>query len=189
MHIRSASPFIKRKSKIYSLSKEGCEENMKWKLKVFAVALIMVVVASALLYMPLTSAFQSEVSEVEGMYAHKRKPWFKARLGWWFLNHSEPVEVEGDIVILLRSMLVVNMAEGQIRIHLPQEWIVDEELMTREELFKNGYLSVGETITVTALRRNIVDKEGLHIYLLLGYEIIDETSAYTCAVLPFNIET
>lgn len=162
---------------------------MKSKLKVFAVALIMVVVASALLYMPLTGALQSEVSDVEGTYAHRHKPWSRAKLGWWFLNHSEPVEVEGDIVILLRSMLVVNTAEGQIRIHLPQEWIVDEELMMREELFENGYLSVGETIAVTALRRNIVDKEGLCIYLLVGYEIIDETSAHACAVLPFNIET
>jgi len=99
------------------------------------------------------------------------------------------VEVEGAIVTLLRGMLVVNTVEGQIRIHLPQEWIVDEELMMREELFENGYLSVDETITVKALRGNMIDKEGLRIYLLLGYEIIDETGAHAYAALPFNIET
>ncbi len=128
---------------------------MKSKLKVLIVALVTVAVASALLYMPLTNALQPEVPDVEGTHAHRCKPWLKTRLRWWFLNHSEPVEIEGAGVTLLRGMLVVNTAEGQIRIHLPQEWIVDEELMMREELFGNGYLSVGENITVKALRGNV----------------------------------
>lgn len=162
---------------------------MKSKLKVLAVALVTVAVASALLYMPLTNALQSEVPDVEGTYAHRCKPWLKARRSWWFLNHSEPVEVEGAAVTLLRGMPVVNTAEGQIRIHLSREWIVDEEPMMREELFESGYLSVGENITVKTLRGNMIDKEGLCIYLLLGYEIIDETGAHAYAVLPFNIET
>lgn len=162
---------------------------MKSKLKVLAVALVTIAVTSALLYMPLTNALQSEVPGVEGTHAHSYKPWLKARLSWWFLNHSEPVEVEGAAVTLLKGMLVVNTAEGQTRIHLPQEWIVDEELMMREELFESGYLSVGEDIIVKALRGNIIDKEGLRIYLLLGYEIIDESNVHAYAALPFNIET
>lgn len=162
---------------------------MKSKLKVLAVALVTVAVVSALLYMPLTNALQSGVPDVEGAYARRGKPWLRAKLGWWFLNHSEPVEVEGAAVILLRGMLVVNTAEGQIRIHLPREWIVGEELMMREELFESGYLSVGENITVKALRGNMIDKEGFSIYLLLGYEIIDESSVHAYAALPFNIET
>jgi len=162
---------------------------MKTKQKVLAVALVTVAVASALLYMPLTSALQPEVPDVEGTHAQRYKPRLRARLGWRFFNHSEPVEVEGAAITLLKGMLVVNTAEGQIRIHLPQEWIVDEELMMRRELFENGYLSVGENITVKALSGNVIDKEGLRIYLLLGYEIIDESSVHAYAALPFNIET
>ncbi len=162
---------------------------MKTKQKVLAVALATVAVASALLYMPLTSALRSEATDVEGERAGRCKPWVRARLGWWFLNHSEPVEVEGAAVTLVKGMLVVNTAEGQIRVHLPQEWTVGEELVMRGELFESGYLSVGENITVKALRGNVIDKEGLRIYLLLGYEIIDESSVHAYAALPFNIET
>jgi hypothetical protein len=189
VHIRSASPFIKRRLKVYSLSKEGGEGNMKTKQKVLVVTLVTVAVASALLYMPLTSALQPEAPDVEGEHVRRCRPWLKARLGLWFLNHSEPVEVEGAAVTLVKGMLVVNTAEGQIRIHLPQEWIVDEELIMRGELFESDYLSVGENITVKALSGNVIDKEGLRIYLLLGYEIIDESSVHAYAALPFNIET
>jgi hypothetical protein len=86
-------------------------------------------------------------------------------------------------------MLIVSTAEGQVRIHLPHAWTVDEELMMRTELFESDYLSVGEDIAVNALRADVIDKEGFRVYLLLGYEIIDESGVRAYAVLPFNIET
>lgn len=171
---------------------------MKSKVKVLTVTLVMVAVAGVLLYAPLSNAFQSgegQESDVEALnnvnFAARRRcrPWVKARLGWWFLNHSEPVELEGTAVALFKDMLIVNIAEGQIRIHLPQTWTVNGELTMREELFESGYLSVGESITVWALRADVIDREGLCVYLLLGYEIIDESGASAYAVLPFNIDT
>lgn len=170
---------------------------MKSKVKFLTVALVMVAVASVLLYAPLTNALQSDEGQESDVEINNEnfaaccrgKPWLKARLGWWFLNHSEPVEVEGTAVALFKDMLIVNTAEGQIRIHLPRPWTVDEELTMRAELFESGYLSVGENITVKALRADVIDKEGLRVYLLLGYEIIDESGDHAYAVLPFNIET
>ena len=184
---------------------------MKSKLKVLAVALVTIAVVGALLYTPLINALQTDEgqeSDTEmpndmNFAAHPRfKSWLRARLGesdartrnkrtravWWFLNHSEPVEAEGTAVTLFKSMLVVNTVEGQIRIHLPPAWIVGEEQTMREELFENGYLSVDKSITVKALRADMIDKEELCIYLLLGYEIINEDDVHAYAVLPFNIE-
>jgi len=184
---------------------------MKSKLKVLAVALVTIAVVGALLYTPLINALQTDEgqeSDIEmpndmNFAAHPRfKSWLRARLGesdvrthnkraravWWFLNHSEPVEVEGTAVTLFKSMLIVNTVEGQIRIHLPPAWIVGEEQTMREELFENGYLSVDKSITVKALRADMIDKEELCIYLLLGYEIIDEDDVHAYAVLPFNIQ-
>ncbi len=69
------------------------------------------------------------------------------------------------------------------------EWTVDGQPTAREMLFGSGYLSEGENINVKALSANLIDKEGLRIYLTVAYEMIDESGVYAYANLPFNIET
>ena len=188
VYTEGAAAFLKRTTRVYSMNVEGGEEKMRSKLKVATIALVTIAVASALLYMPLTIALQSGEEEVpEGVRCGQR-PRLRARLAWRFLNHSEPVEIEGTVVTLFKNMLIVDTAEERIRIHLPPQWNVDEEVMPRAEFYES-YLSVGEEITVEALRANVIDKEGLCIYLLLAYEIINEGGAHAYAVLPFNIET
>jgi len=49
-------------------------------------------------------------------------------------------------------------------------------------------LSEGENITVKALGADLIDKEGLRIYLLVGYEIINESGVHAYANLRVNIE-
>jgi len=168
------------------------KEKMKSKVKFLAVTLAIVAVASVLLYAPLTNALQpneEQKPDMKFVERHRREPRFKAHRVWWFLNHSEPVEVKGTAVALFKDMLIVSTAEGQVRIHLPHAWTVDEELTMRAEIFESDYLSVGEDITVKALRADVINKEGFRVYLLLGYEIIDESDVRAYAVLPFNIET
>ncbi len=171
---------------------------MKSKIKILAITIVIVAVASVFLCAPLTNALQpngdpeSGVEILNGMNFEVRcrcRPRLGIRRGWWFLNHSEPTELDGTAVALFKNMLIVDTGEGQIRIHLPRAWTVNEDIMMREELFESGYLSEGETITVKALRADVIDKEGLCVYLLLGYEIINEASVRAYAVLPFNIET
>jgi hypothetical protein len=171
---------------------------MKSKIKILAITIVIVAVASVFLYPPLTNAFQPnedlecDVEILNDMNFEARcrcKPRLKARRVWWFLNHSEPTEVDGTAVALFKNMLIIDTSEGQIRIHLPQAWTVDGEVTMREELFESSYLSEGETITVKALRADVIDKQGLCVYLLLGYEIINESTVHAYAILPFNIET
>lgn len=171
---------------------------MKSKVKILAITLVIVAVASVFLYAPLTNALQpnedqeSDVEILNDMNFEARcrcKPRVKARLVWWFLNHSEPTEVNGAAVALFKNMLILDTAEGQIRIHLPRAWTVNGEVMMREELFESSYLSEGENITAKALRADVIDKQGLCVYLLLGYEIINQSTLHAYAILPFNIET
>lgn len=129
-----------------------------------------------------------EVPEFLGPHAHRFRDG-RHRGMQEFLTHSESVELEGTAVVLFKDMLVVDAAEGQVQIHLSRAWIVDGELTMRGDLFEGGYLSEGEDVTVQALRADVVDKEGLNIYFLLGYEIVDDTGVPASAVLPFNIET
>jgi len=171
---------------------------MKSKAKILTITIVIVAVASVFLYAPLTNALQSNgdpESDVEilnniNFDARCRcRPRVKARRAWWFLNHPEPAEVNGAAVALFKNMLIVDTAEGQIRIHLPQAWTIDGQVTMREELFESGYLSEGKTITVKALRADVIDKQGLCVYLLLGYEIINGSTVHAYAILPFNIET
>lgn len=170
--------------------------KLKQKLKVLAAALAIVAVTSVLLYVPLTNAFQSDEEpelgpEPKTLKNQKfvvrccRKP----RPFRWFFRHSEPVEIGGTVVALFKDMLIVDASDKQVRIHLPLMWTVDGKLVERGELQEGGYLTVGEEATVKALRFNAVEKECLCIYLLLGYEIINECNVHAYGVLPFSIET
>ena len=112
----------------------------------------------------------------------------KFALGLWFMNHSEPVEIEGTVVTHKEGMLILDTGTKQTRLFLPEEWTVDGEIQSREELYSSGYLTEGETVTVKALGADFIDKPILRIYLLVGYEIIDDADVHAYANLPVNIE-
>ena len=157
---------------------------MNSKLKVISLLIITLAATGALLYIPLTEAFQSgetQSSESENLD--------KDHLIWWMLNNSESVEIEGTATAFHKDMLLINTADDQARIVLAEEWTVGTDVVLREMLFGSGYLSVGENVTVKALRTNIIEKESMNIYFLIGYEVIDELGVHAYAAMPINIET
>ena len=169
---------------------------MNAKTKAFTIILLSIVVAGTLIYLPLTYALEPneelgseiDIAESQQWKLLRFRAGLKVRFVKWFLNNSEPVEIEGTAVNLSGKMLIVNMTEDQIRVNLPAEWTVGDELILREELFASGYLSEGENISVKALEANLINKEGLRIYLLVGYEIIDDSGVHAYANLRVNIE-
>ena len=171
------------------------KEHMNSKTKILTI-ITLSVVACMLVCLPITMAVQSSVdlgdetmlAEMEQNGNSCEHPLIKARLIWWFLNHSEPVEVEGTVVMLSDTKLVLSSGKDQIRVQLPEEWIVDGEEVTVEELFTTGYLTEGENITVKTLRANLIEKGWLNIYVSIGYEIVDDAGTYAYANLDVNIE-
>ena len=169
---------------------------MNSKTKAFTIMLASIV-ACMLIVLPLTNAMQPNVAlgdeeavaEIEECQPTGFRAGLKVRFVRWFLNHSEPTEVDGTIVALTDKKLILNTDEEQIRVNLPADWTVDGEVLTLEELFASGYLREGESITVKALGADVIDKEGLRIYLLVGYEIIDDAGVHAIANLHVNIET
>jgi hypothetical protein len=155
------------------------------------------VVACLLIYAPLTQATQPSLSlgdelttaEIEELKPEGFCAGPRVRFAVWFLRHAEPTEVGGIVVALAEKKLILDTAEDQIRVNLPAEWAVNDEVLTREELFAGGYLSEGETVTVKALGADLIDKEGLRIYLLVGYELVNESGVHAIANLRVNIET
>lgn len=156
--------------------------NTKWK--VITLVLVTVAVAGALFYVPLIGALQSGQNQ-----ALESDSGDNEKLIWWLLNNSKPAEVRGAIATLHQGMLIVNTADGQARIFLPEEWTVDTDVVMRETLFGSDIFSTDEDVVISALRIDIVDKEGLCIYFLIGYEIVNESGVRAYATLPLNIET
>ena len=118
---------------------------MKMKLKVFTVAMLVVAFVGALVYKPLSAA--ENINGEAGVECEHEG----LKLIWWLLNNSEPIEVEGEAVTYHKDMLIVNTGDEQVRIALPEEWTVGTEIVLREMLFGNGYLSQGENVTINPL--------------------------------------
>ncbi len=87
----------------------------------------------------------------------------KARFAAWFLNNAESVQVQGTVVAVSDNKLILNNVADQIRVHLPAEWTVNNEVLTREELLTSGYMSAGETITIQTLQAQATNKQGVTI--------------------------
>jgi len=102
--------------------------------------------------------------------------------------NATPIEINGTVVALVNDMLVLNTDDGHVRIHLPSVWTLNYEVMRREELFNDTFSSIGQNVTVKALKAVLLEGDGFSINVMMGYEIINADSVHAYAVLPFNIE-
>lgn len=104
------------------------------------------------------------------------------------IANATSIEINGTVIALVKSMLVLDTDEGHVRIHLPPVWTLNYEVTRREELFNNTFSSIGENVTVKALKAVLFENDGLSINVMMGYEIINADAIHAYAVLPFNIE-
>ena len=166
---------------------------MNGKIKAFTVILAAVAICM-LVYSPLTQATQTQASLGDDLtitefeqYKPKNLPIrLRTQFAVWFLKNAEPTEVVGKVVALSERKLVLKSDEEQIRVNMPIRWTVNEQILTLEELFENHFK--GQGITIKALEADMINKEGLRIYILIGYEIITDSGVQATACLNVNIE-
>ena len=96
--------------------------------------------------------------------------------------------VSGTVVSEVKGMLVLDTGSGQVRVLLPNEWTVGNEVVGRAELFNGTFASSGQSVTITVLESNIFSNANFSINEMLGYEAISATGTQAYAVLPFNIQ-
>jgi hypothetical protein len=165
---------------------------MNEKTKVFTIIAAALAICM-LVYSPLTQATQTEVSLGDQMpmaEIEKCKPvGFRVRprvkFAVWFLKHAESIEIEGTAVALAQRKMVMNVGEEQIRVIMPLQWTVNDEVLTLKYLFEN---IEGEEVIVKALGADMIDKDGLRIYILVGYELSTDSGVQAIACLKVNIE-
>jgi len=169
---------------------------MKTHMKALSIALILTAIAvplalNATMAAPMGSLSLTQTNEpqVDQQKSNALGP--RAKLLKWLIAHSTPAEVNGKAVALVKNMLIVKVGEDQVRVLMPPGWIVDEKAIRAGRLFNGTYMSLGDNLTVKALKTILkTDGEGLSIYTLIGYDIIDKThGTHAYAILPFNIKT
>jgi hypothetical protein len=96
--------------------------------------------------------------------------------------------VQGTVVSQTRDLLILNTDSGQVRVMIPNEWTVGNEVVNSASLFSGTFVSSGDTLTVNVLKSDLVSNASFSVNIMLGYEAVNATGTHAYAVLPFNIE-
>ena len=109
----------------------------------------------------------------------------RLRLLLFLLTRGEVTTLEGQLLLVEGRILVLEVDGEAIYVVLPHRWLIDEEVMTIEELFDGDPLGPGDNLTIHTLMLSHSGEnhtvEFYAAYLIEGEEI--EAKALT----PFNI--
>lgn len=104
------------------------------------------------------------------------------------LQNATLSTVNGTVVSTVQDMLVLDTGSGQVRVLLPKDWTVDNEVVGRAALFNGTFAGAGQSVTIKVLESNVFSNTNFSINVMMGYEAINATSIHAYAVLPFNIQ-
>jgi len=105
-----------------------------------------------------------------------------------FLQNATLSSVNGTIVTTTQGLLILDTNSGQIKISLPTEWTVGNDVVARTSLFNGTFASPGQSVTIDVLESNVFSNSNFTINMMMGYEAINATGTTAYAVLPFNIQ-
>lgn len=121
----------------------------------------------------------------------RRMPQMQANgLRWTegLLQNATLSTVNGTVVSEVKGMLVLDTGTGQVRVLLPKDWTVGNEVVNRATLFNGTFASAGQSVTVKVLESDVFNNTNFSINVMMGYEVINATGTHAYAVLPFNIQ-
>jgi hypothetical protein len=105
-----------------------------------------------------------------------------------FLENATLSTISGTVSSQLKGMLILNTDSGQVRVLLPKDWTLNNEVLTRAALFNSSYASGGDNVTLKVLKSDVFSNTNFSLSIMIGYEAINATGTHAYAVLPFNIE-
>ncbi len=108
----------------------------------------------------------------------------------WFFKGAEKEIVSGTVTARHRNILILTDGDGKrYNIVLPVNWNIGSEIISLNEMFEEGYVSIGDEVTLEVLKRTVENENEVTLTIFLAYEIKNEdTSDVFYAVLPVNIE-
>ena len=104
------------------------------------------------------------------------------------LQNATLSAVNGTVVSTVQGMVVLDTGQGEVRVLLPKDWTVENEVVSRAALFSGTFATTGQSVTVKVLESNVFSNANFSINVMMGYEAINATGTHAYAVLPFNIQ-
>jgi len=104
-----------------------------------------------------------------------------------FLENTTLSSVTGTVVSEVRNMLILNTDSSQIRVMLPRDWTLGNDVVSSAALFNGTFASAGQSVTLKVLESEVFSNSNFSISVMMGYEATNATGAQAYAVLPFNI--
>jgi hypothetical protein len=104
-----------------------------------------------------------------------------------FLDNATLSTVQGTVVSQVKGILILNTDTGQMRIMVPREWTVGNEVVNSATLFNGTFASIGQNITIKVIESTTFSNANFSLNVMMGYEAINATDTHAYAVLPFNI--
>jgi len=116
----------------------------------------------------------------------QRKPF----LAGWFFKEAEKSTITGTIVAHSGSIMVVVDNKGvRFNVILSMRWNIGSNVLTLNQVFSEGYLSVGHEVTINALKRTATNSKGVTVTIIFGYEVLDKANNnHLYAIQPLNIQ-
>lgn len=72
---------------------------------------------------------------------------------------------------------------------LPVQWNIGSEVISLNEMFEEGYVNIGDEVTLDVLERTVENENEVTLTIFLGYEIENEEAGdMFYAVMLVNIE-
>ena len=104
------------------------------------------------------------------------------------LQNATLSTVNGTVVSEFKGMLILDTGSSQIRVLLPKDWTLGNEVVGRAALFNGTFANAGQNVTVYVVEINVFGNANFSINEMIGYEAINATGTQAYAVLPFNIQ-
>jgi hypothetical protein len=96
--------------------------------------------------------------------------------------------VQGTVVSQVGRVLILDTGSSQVRVMIPNEWTLGNEVINSAALFNGTFVSSGQTLTVNVLKSDLFSNANFSVNVMLGYEAVNATGTHVYAVLPFNIQ-
>jgi len=158
------------------------------KTKTIAIVAIMAVIITSIVFLSLPNALAEEDNnfDVKQRLGNLIKKRLIVNIGRRFLKNGVPETLEGEVYVVERVILVLNIEGDKVNVIIPNKWIANGETMNAKDLFDGEPFDVGDEVIVETLKLEIV-KETHTVNSYYVYSInSDGTKAI--ALLPVNIE-